>query len=354
MICHIIASIVNAGPSEVAELIAKQLATKTSDVVAIITLYQGNDKARIKELKTVGVRLYSLNYTSRVDLLCDYVSGRLQIRLSKILTQDDIVHTHGFLPDMIAWRCVKSKRKVATVHSRQFEDYVAAFGWPLGICMARLSVSSYRCFSAVCAVSNAVKDHLKIHGIESVVIRNSVKQHNESSLRSDIKQFLDKYDVRFVYAGHLSRQKNVSQLVELFNEYRAPGECLLLLGEGAYFDTIRKNNYPNIKVAGFVPNAVPYIAYCNIYVSHSHTEGCSLSVLQAVNAGLVLLLSDIPAHREVVDYAGIYGVCFDKTSYGRSHQEASRFSRSKLASSMPDDYSIDTTVTQYLDVYESV
>lgn len=73
----------------------------------------------------------------------------------------------------------------------------------------------------------------------------------------------------------------------------------LILGDGSntgMFDTINDNH---IKPCGFIDIPQVYFNISDVYVSASLSEGFSLSVLESLSAGTLLILSDIPSHREV-------------------------------------------------------
>jgi glycosyltransferase involved in cell wall biosynthesis len=93
--------------------------------------------------------------------------------------------------------------------------------------------------------------------------------------------------------------------------------CLLMLGDGTQKDMLmRKIAYAGfserVKFVGFIPETriTAYFQACDIYVSASHTDGSSVSLLQAMACGIPPLVSDIPGNREWVT-PGQNGWLFD-------------------------------------------
>lgn len=64
------------------------------------------------------------------------------------------------------------------------------------------------------------------------------------------------------------------------------------------------------------------MAIADIYVSASASEGMSLSVLEALDCGLTLFLSDIPSHREIFEVDKDYcpGTLFEFGNFEKGFQ----------------------------------
>ena len=80
------------------------------------------------------------------------------------------------------------------------------------------------------------------------------------------------------------------------------GMELHLYGEGPMFDrfNIISKKIPTIHLHGYVKNIEQILSINDILVSGSYTESFSYTVAEGLNAGLLCVVSDIAAHRELL------------------------------------------------------
>ncbi|MGB4595939.1 MAG: glycosyltransferase family 4 protein [Anaerolineaceae bacterium] len=86
-----------------------------------------------------------------------------------------------------------------------------------------------------------------------------------------------------------------------------PDLRLILLGEGSQAKEIRQILHDGgilsrVYLGGRVPNAdlIQYYGAADVYVSPSHVDGSSVSLMEALACGLPAIVSDIPANKEWV------------------------------------------------------
>ena len=88
---------------------------------------------------------------------------------------------------------------------------------------------------------------------------------------------------------------------------------LCLLGDGPLLLSACRQlagNQQNIFLPGLVHNVADYLRAADLFVSASHAEGMPNAVLEALAASLPVILSDIPAHREVLENCSEAGWLF--------------------------------------------
>ena len=97
---------------------------------------------------------------------------------------------------------------------------------------------------------------------------------------------------------------------------RAPGLRLFLLADGSQAGIIRQilsqhKMMERVRFPGRVTQAdlPPYYQASNLYVSASHSDGSSVSLMEALASGLPALVSDIPGNREWIT-PGVEGWLF--------------------------------------------
>jgi glycosyltransferase involved in cell wall biosynthesis len=102
-------------------------------------------------------------------------------------------------------------------------------------------------------------------------------------------------------SGALSHLKNSKIIIEAFQLQKKKNSILLFLGNGELYDTLLSSyKSENIHFTGRVDNVKNYLQASDYYISASLTEGLPNSVLEAISAGLPVILSKIPPHIEII------------------------------------------------------
>jgi glycosyltransferase involved in cell wall biosynthesis len=101
--------------------------------------------------------------------------------------------------------------------------------------------------------------------------------------------------------------KRIDVLVDALGRLRVrfPRLALVLVGGGGELERIRRlvaerGLSDRVIFTGFVDNPVRVQAALDLYVAASRKEGLPLAVLEAMAAGLAVVATDVPGHRDVV------------------------------------------------------
>lgn len=106
----------------------------------------------------------------------------------------------------------------------------------------------------------------------------------------------------------------VEDILQAFARARRfiPELRLLLLGKGSQEERIHQllrelDLHEFVRMDGNIPNdeLVRYYRACDLYVSASHSDGSSVSLMEALACGKPVVVSDIPGNREWVDGTGV-------------------------------------------------
>lgn len=115
----------------------------------------------------------------------------------------------------------------------------------------------------------------------------------------------------FGIVGRLTGQKDVATAIRAFKKSQRVEACLVIVGDGADRDEL-KGLVGELGLAdsviwlGWVKSASLYLKAFDAYISSAVVEGFGLSVLEAHAAGLPVICSDIPPHREILGDSGHY------------------------------------------------
>lgn len=312
-IVFVINYVIKNGPSSVLLNIINNL-DQSEYEISLITLFQENDAEIVSTLRTRGVTVFECTSMSRIKCFL----GRSK-ELDTIVKDEnfDILHTHGFIPDILSARLKFPIKKITTIHNNMYEDYLDSYGWVKSRIFITLHLNALKRLNKCVCCSESVYNVMKQKLNNTTFIRNGIEPVRAQSVVTR-EEFNIPEDARvFLYAGGLSSRKNVVWLIEKFVQYHGDNDYLLVLGAGDKEVECKEKADNHVKMLGFQSDPIAYMNISDVYTSASKSEGLSISVLEALSCGLGLFLSDIPSHREVVKMGrDVYlGETFDTVSF---------------------------------------
>lgn len=316
-ILYFLPKLQNCGPANVVLNNIRELKKSNPDINIGMISYRNNEKTNNFKIscQKLGVNeFYSLQ--SKTNFFQKY------LYLREITKTSDIIHSNGFFPDLYTSILFNHVVKVSTAHSIISKDYRATYGIFKGSIYAVLHHLVYLnpSFNHIAACSEQVEKHVKTYSIFNrkriTTIHNGIdKQHfnrldsnEKANLKAKIFKSLSINLVKdtevLVYSGRLTRLKRVPELIEWFLKSSNNNSILIVLGDGDEMQQCIKaaKKSENIFFLGFVDETTPYYEIADYIVSNSSLEGFPLGVLEGMSCGCKAILSDIPAHREVVKY----------------------------------------------------
>jgi glycosyltransferase involved in cell wall biosynthesis len=166
-------------------------------------------------------------------------------------------------------------------------------------------------YSKIICVSGAVKDSFadypSAYRDKLSVVHNGIEWSPSPLDRAQARaQFqLPQDQVLILALGRMKRQKNYSFLLDRIAE--TPGAFLVVAGDGEERPMLEaivrdKNIASRVRFLGNVDRsgAVALLKAADVFVQPSLYEGQSNAVLEAMHAGLPIIVSDIPEQRETV------------------------------------------------------
>ena len=147
----------------------------------------------------------------------------------------------------------------------------------------------------------------------SILIPNAIRFYEKRPCSLIRERYGLEQGEYILYVGRISPEKGTMDLVEGYRKAKT-GKKLVLVGpldDSEYCRTVQQQaqNDPNIIMTDYVVGDPLKELYsnCGLFVLPSHTEGLSLSLLEALSIGARCLVSDIPENTVVAD---IYGASF--------------------------------------------
>lgn len=350
-IAFVINSIKNNGPSNVLISIIKSIDKNNYEPI-LISLFDENDTSLIGSIKDLHVKVYELKLKNR---LSSVISGPEILRRMLDNNSIDLIHTHGFIPDLISSRIHTRIKKVSTIHNIMKQDYINTYGKLKGNIFTLLHLNALKNIDRVVGCSKAVTSSLNKNGIQSTTINNGIPDAKIDENIQRSKLGLSDDSTVLIYAGNLSSGKNITWLAEQFERVHGNNEYLLILGKGDCEKNLIDKSNSNIITLGFVENVNNYMAISDIYVSASKSEGLPLSVLQAMSNGLYLLLSNIPSHGDIIAQNEKCGLLFNVDDFPKKYKRAvenlKKINRSNIIKIQANNYSETTMGKGYSKIY---
>ncbi|KUK17269.1 glycosyltransferase family 4 protein [Thermococcus sibiricus] len=219
----------------------------------------------------------------------------------------DVIHIHSPLSPPIT----SNSPIVGTIHTSLVEDikhYQVLDTKGIGIKLTTY-ISGYPLTQelisnaeTITTVSSAVaKELINYYSINNpIIVGNGVNE----KVFHPVKKKSDDY---VLYVGRLDYRKGIFDLIKAVSLLKELDMKVYIVGKGPLKPTIErylaKNNLKQVLLLGHVSfdKLVRLYQNASVFVFPSHYEGLPTVVLEAMSSGLPVVVSDIPAHKDVVE-----------------------------------------------------
>ncbi len=202
--------------------------------------------------------------------------------------QPDIAHAHLRRATRMLARCNTSAAKVSTLH--------------IGV-----NGPHFMQMDALVAISPWQLEHIPDNYNGKVQwIRNSLVPHHKPT-DEHIQQLRQEFGAKtntFVVGGvgRLSRSKGWDLLIQAFKNAELKDALLVLIGDGSEVKNLKEQagEHPSIRFLGFKHNIKDYYSTFDIFVCPSREEPMGRVILEAMDAGVDVIASDIEGPRDIL------------------------------------------------------
>lgn len=165
--------------------------------------------------------------------------------------------------------------------------------------------------------------------------------------------------------GRLSEEKGFDILIKAWAKAnKENGAQLIIVGDGIEKEALRVlakhlGIFSSVVFEGSKNNVIDYLAYADIFVLPSRSEGMSNALLEAMSMGKACIASDIPANKDMIE-PGTDGLLFEKNnedelaaklSYLFQDPDFSRQLGENARKKVNEKYSIDKIAGKYVELY---
>lgn len=221
-------------------------------------------------------------------------------RLRKIITQKkiDIVHTHSFWTNIISR--LATPRGVRLFNHYHFADYDTMKHRPAVKKMILIDKISSRKSLTRIAVSEYVAKILRNTFPKATikVIPNFINCMPAARDRHEAR-----WELKVIAVGNCNTEKNYSVVLQAFEALKDEPIKIDIIGGGEFLEMyrgkVKASGLEKVYFYGFEPNVREKLLEYDLFLSASVSETFGIAVLEAVCAKLPLLLSAIPAFKEI-------------------------------------------------------
>jgi glycosyltransferase involved in cell wall biosynthesis len=290
--------------------IARRLARRGHDVIVFNRRWYANETSREDD----GVKVVNVPTVRSRSL--DAITHSTLSTLAALKLDVDVFHFHGMGPSIVTpLPRLAGKAVVSTIHG--FDYRAAKWGRIARMALRTGELAALRISHRTTVVAQHMHAHYAQAGYDPVVVRNGVTpipaiELGEIRLRWQLER-----DGYIAFVARLEPDKRAHTLLRAFRTWRdahPKSEIRLviagpLVAGDRYVSSLRALAGDGVVFAGEVAGRLKAELLSNALavVSPSRFEGLPISLLEAMSAARPVLVSDIPAHREVVpDGAGIF------------------------------------------------
>lgn len=134
--------------------------------------------------------------------------------------------------------------------------------------------------------------------LKTKLISGSVFVHDDSA------PFRDESYFQVLFVGRFDPVKNISLAYEIAKNMREENVVFVFVGGGELFEFFReklkKDGLSHVFLEGEKDNVDEYLKRSHLFLNTSFVEGLSIGVLEAMERGLPILVSDVMGNREIV------------------------------------------------------
>jgi glycosyltransferase involved in cell wall biosynthesis/2-polyprenyl-3-methyl-5-hydroxy-6-metoxy-1,4-benzoquinol methylase len=234
----------------------------------------------------------------------------LIISIKKIIKTNgvSIVHSHSYLTHIISR--LSSPKSILLVNSYHFADYLTRTNGYIKNRMIFLDRLTYSKRVKIVAVSNFVAGILKdTCGYEAMVLPNYIGDAFFAH-KKKVAGWNGQGVLKLISIGNLKKEKNYELIIAAFGKLKDQPIELDVYGAGEQLQTfhniLEQQQINNLRFKGGIDDVDNKLYEYHAYVMSSYSEACPLSPIEAMSAGLPLILSSIPALTEIAGNAALY------------------------------------------------
>lgn len=295
----------SGGAERVAAEVFSRIQSMGADV-AMVSAVPG-EQPRIGEVRGVPTRIVRARSLARpLGVQVAWASGFGKATVDTMANRPDVIHVSGlhFHGSVIGSRLAARHGipLVTTAHVGSIEALPPLVRWATAGYERTIARRILRRSAHTIAVSRNVAAHVRRLGAAHVsVVANGV---DHDAFFPDPSRPDD--TLEFLFVGRLIGNKAPDLALEAFAAMRHPTARLSFIGDGPMRPKLeraasRLGLGSSVRFLGHRTDVASIMRAAHVLIRPSHTEGQSLTILEAMASGVTVVASDIDANRELID-----------------------------------------------------
>ncbi|WP_152566721.1 glycosyltransferase family 4 protein, partial [Porphyromonas crevioricanis] len=263
------------------------------------------------ELLTLGYSLWQLEL--RTKKVSRHINEILQAR------NIDLIHTHGYHPDLVAANLHGEYRRISTQHNIAGDSFPIVKGKLIGSYMTHRLLSQLSRMQAVVGITQSTTNYYKKRlgtAVHTYTVSNGIDpqrfgqmENVDTKAECRKKLGLSNSTTVLVAVGLYTSLKNQPTLIRavgLLNSSKriSDDHLIIFLGSGIMQERCRslaQSLGVRVRFDGLVSNMPEYFRAADMHVTASLTEGFGLTVVEAIAMRCTVVSSAIPAFEEITE-----------------------------------------------------
>lgn len=298
-VCFATSALSNQGPPNVIYNILQYLDYNRFDV-SIITMAPEKTISRLHDFRILPIEIHQI----APKKLKNAFSLGWAFRKELYEIQPDIVHVHCPRSVLLSPLIPKSSSRMVTIHNFPELSQII-YGRCKGRIIKHLRLMMTKGIEYRVACSESIADVYNRMNINTIAIPNgcslplwSYDEAEKNKLKE--KLGLDLNKKWFLFIGGFVNGKNPYVVIKAFEKLKLSEVGVVLLGDGYLYKELKEHESDGILLPGFRTNIYEYAKACDYYISASDSEGLPNALLECMSTGMPSVLSNIPAHLEIL------------------------------------------------------
>lgn len=314
-VLYLVSTLAQSGPTTQLWYIIKHMNRDLFEPI-VVTLSPEPDNTLFTRFVDAGVLCISLG----LSRLSGCIFGPVLLRRLCYNYAPNIVHSISFRGDMISSLFLKDYLRCSTRRSVLLKNGALEYGKLFGPILEVIHLAVLKRLDEVILVSHAAGTWAKKKPLKYKVIPNGIDDNLYRPVdplrKLSIREYLGIQKDAFVFicSGRLCDLKDPFTIIRAFKGVRREIDMvrLIFIGNGPLKNKCLDlaADTAGIQIMGSVENVTDWLQASDVLVSASLTEAMPNSVLEGMSCGLPVILSDIPAHREILSKNPLAGFFF--------------------------------------------
>jgi len=220
--------------------------------------------------------------------------------------QVSLVHSHGYKGNILLGFLPKFLRKLPIIST--LHGYTTLDTWSKLAFYQAVDKLAMQRLEAVVIVSESMVHQIPAEKLAKTlrIINNGIPESTQPETLETYTSLYNPSDFKLGTLGRLSEEKNFDFLIQLMPKILEiiPHATLIIYGEGEMRDALTQkigalNLQKKVFLPGYLKNTHAFLQDIDLFINCSTTEGLPISLLEAMKAKRLLLVSNIPANAAI-------------------------------------------------------